>query len=157
MPSFEFKCLSYKLKPIRYWIEQVDAINDIAGTKPIFIVGTHVDKLTKKEREALTKEIEQLYPVPTQKKVNRSQIQGHFTVDLSEKGGAGQFELKNKLYQLALSHDKIGVGRVHVPRSFVVLQNELQELRQKHPYLYWQNYAEIAEDFGTYYAFLFSC
>ncbi len=135
----------------RYWIEQVDAINDFEGTKPIIVVGTHADKLSKKERETLTKEMELQYPVPTQK-ANRSQIQGHFAVSL-EKGGSGQYELKCKLLDLALSHEKIGVGNVQVPKSFSCLQDKLQIRKQKSPYIHWKKYEELAEKIGNYQRF----
>lgn len=120
-------------------------------------MGTHADKLPKRDRKPLAKEMEQLYPAPTNQKVNRSQIYGHFTVVLSEKGGAGQFELKNKLLDIALSHPKIGVGNVSVPTSFVMMQNELQGLKEKSPYLYWQKYAEIAEGVGNTFLIALWC
>ncbi len=112
-------------------------------------MGTHADKLSKNDRKALAKEMEQLYPAPKNQKVNRSQIYGHFAVVLSEKGGAGQSELKNKLLDIALSHPKIGVGNVSVPTSFVMMQNELQRLKEKVPYLYWQKFTEIADSVGN--------
>ncbi len=107
--------------------------------------------LSKKHRKALTQEMELLYPIPTQK-ANRSQIEGHFAVSL-EKGGSGQFELKSKLIDLALSHKKIGVGNVRVPKGFANLQDALQIQKQKSPYLYWKNYEEIAETKGNYQLF----
>ncbi len=122
-------------------------MNDFEGTKPIIVVGTHADKLSKNDRKTLIAEMEQLYPFPTHQ-TNRTQIYGHFAVSLNGKGGMGQSEIKTKLLELALSHPKIGIGNVSVPRSFVMLQRELQELKATTPYLYWQKYSEIAESIG---------
>ncbi len=127
----------------------MDATNDLEGTKPIIIVGTHADKLSKKDRQELEATMEQLYPFPSQK-ANRSQIEGHFSVSLSDKKGIGLSEIRTKLLTLALSHPKIGVGRISVPRSFVMLQTELQELKKTAPYYYWQKYSEVAESIGMY-------
>lgn len=59
----------------RYWVEQVGALNDMEGTKPIVIVGTHADQLSRAELSKRMQEIERLYPtISIGAKRSRSQV-----------------------------------------------------------------------------------
>ncbi len=129
----------------RYWIEQIDGSGE--GAKPIFVVGTHIDKLPKGERKSLIAKMNSNYSA-SQKKANGSQFEGHFEVDLSEKRGTGQNALKSKLIDTALNHPVLGINKVKVPRNFVLLCNELANLKKSTPFIYWREYFQIAQLIG---------
>jgi hypothetical protein len=63
-----------------------------------------------------------------------------------EKGGLS--ELQTKLLDLALDHPRIGNGQTKVPRSFAMLQAELEEHKLQTPYLKWNEYAALASTIG---------
>ncbi len=134
----------------RYWIEQVDALHDYNKTKPTVIVGTHVDKVSRGDRKSFASEMESKYS-PSPQNINH-QLHGHFFVNLSEKGGVGQIELKSKLIEVALHLPQIGIANVKVPQNFVSLSKEITTLKCKgRPYIFWQEYLEIAKRFGMRY------
>lgn len=117
------------------------ASRDIEGTKPIVIVGTHADRLSKQEQAIKTSEMEQLFPTRTIGTRTRNQIQGHFAISLIPGKEGGLSSLKTKLLEIGLSHPKIGIGSVQVPCEFVTLQKELELIKYKTPFLTWQSYS----------------
>jgi hypothetical protein len=110
------------------------------------VVGTHADLLGKSERERMLKNMDTLYPTISPQKRHRNQVHGHFVVSLTDKGGLA--ELRDKLMDLVLSHPRVGVGQVQVPRSFVLMQRELEDVRLKTPYLRWSEYCALAATMG---------
>ncbi len=112
------------------------------------IIGTHADLLTSEDRRTTINEMDALYS--PQNKLNKNQFQGHFAVNLAEKRGSGQSELKSKLLDIGLNHPKIGIGSVKVPRSFIMLRQELDELKKDRPYIYWGEYMDVAGSIGIY-------
>ena len=65
----------------RYWIEQIGANNDFDGSKPILIVGTHADQLTKHEQAERSAQMQQKYPMSTSQRTR--QIHGHYVVSIT--------------------------------------------------------------------------
>lgn len=124
----------------RYWIDQIGALADKNGTKPIIVVGTHADCISKKEREAVLKDMEQQFPV------HSNQIHGHFAIGLTSSKTKGLTSLQAKLIDIAQSHPKIGVGRVQVPHKFVILQELLKA--DESPYIQWRSYVKLGESKG---------
>jgi hypothetical protein len=66
--------------------------------------------------------------------------------NIGEKGGLS--ELQTKLLDLALNHPRIGIGHTKVPRSFSMLQVELEERKRQTPYLKWNEYTALASTIG---------
>lgn len=66
---------------LRYWIEQVESQNDFSGARPIVIVGTHADKLSKQEQVTISNKVEKLYPIACTRPFK--QIHGHFVLQLT--------------------------------------------------------------------------
>lgn len=128
----------------RYWIDQIGAVSDTEGTKPIVVVGTHADFLSKPELATKVAEMNRMFPTPTTWERTENQIMGHYAISLApgEKKN-GLSELKARLIDIAFCHPKIGIGKVEVPRDFVVLQNELESINALTPYLYWQEYVAL--------------
>lgn len=124
-------------------------MSDIEGTKPVIIVGTHADCMSKGERKARTEEMELQFPTPTTWVRTRNQILGHFALSLvpGEKKG-GLHELKARLLEIAHSHPKIAVGKILVPIDLVSVQKELDAIKQKSPYMAWQDYALLGASLG---------
>lgn len=54
-------------------------------------------------------------------------------------------KFKERLVDLAMNHPKIGIGLVRVPRSFSMMQKEIEERRINTPYLRWREYSDLAE------------
>jgi hypothetical protein len=94
----------------------------------------------------MNKNMDTLYPTTSPQKRHRNQVHGHFTVSLTDKGGLA--ELRDKLMDLVLSHPRVGVGQVLVPRSFVLMQRELEDVKHKTPYLRWSEYCALAATLG---------
>lgn len=67
----------------RYWLDQVGTKNNLAGSKPVIIVGTHADKLSKQEQATISAEVQRLYPISTPQH-RRQQIHGHFVISVSQ-------------------------------------------------------------------------
>ena len=63
-----------------------------------------------------------------------------------EKGGLS--DLQAKLLDLALKHPKIGIELTQVPRSFNMLQKELEERKSVTPFMKWSSYATLADSVG---------
>lgn len=133
----------------RYWIEQVGASDDLEGTKPILVVGTHADMLSKQDRDRWTNQMELLYPAPAPRTRNRNQVHGHFEISLVNER-LGLADLRSKLIDIGLFHPKIGVGQVKVPRGFVMMQREIDIVKEGKPYLWWREYAELATLIGIF-------
>ncbi len=136
----------------RYWIEQINAFNEISRTKPTIVVGTHIDKLSTISRKLFTMEMESKYNPSPQN--SNYQLQGHFALDLSEKAAMGQNELRSKLLETALHHPQIGIANVKVPQNFVSLSKEIASIKNNsRPYIFWREFEDIAKSFGMYEAF----
>lgn len=127
----------------RYWIEQVGALRDTEGSKPIVVVGTHADKVSKEDLERHIAEMKKRYPTPSSWIHTASQIQGHFTISLHPGGISGLSELKSRLMDIALNHPKIGVRQVRVPKSFITLQIALRLHKQSSPYYWWRDFVTL--------------
>jgi len=129
------------------------------------IVGTHADKLKKtQDCVKVSEEVLRKYPIYNSPHA-RNQVHGHYTLSITsgilleiiffifismELSGDIQ-GLRDKLVEVAATHPKIGIGKVEVPRSFAMLQHELQERRHKgKQYLSWNSYAQTAESIGIY-------
>lgn len=52
------------------------------------------------------------------------------------------------MVDLALNHPKIGIVQATVPRSFSMMQKELEESKAMTPYLTWNEYAALGENIG---------
>jgi hypothetical protein len=52
------------------------------------------------------------------------------------------------MLDLALNHPRIGIGQAYVPRSFSMLQAELEEHKLQTPHLKWNEYAALASTIG---------
>jgi hypothetical protein len=73
--------------------------------------------------------------------------------------------LKAKMIDVALNHHGIGIGKVLVPKSFAMLQEELRGLNAK--YLKWDEYAALGKSvdihirllsvFTLVFTFVFRC
>ena len=64
----------------RYWTEQVAALQDFEGCKPMLIVGTHADKLTKQELRLKTSDVQKMYSASS---VYCNQLHGHFVLSMT--------------------------------------------------------------------------
>lgn len=124
-------------------MEQVGSSNNSEGLKPIVIVGTHADLLSKEQRDTVMEEVEKLFPSQTSKIQARSQICGHFTITLAPGKLESLPTLKAALLEIALSHPKIGVGKVQVPQALVILQKEIDAIKHNTPFLLWENYVNL--------------
>eukprot|EP00026_Physarum_polycephalum_P000182 Phypoly_transcript_00182.p1 GENE.Phypoly_transcript_00182~~Phypoly_transcript_00182.p1 ORF type:complete len:2033 (+),score=208.26 Phypoly_transcript_00182:30-6101(+) len=126
---------------VKYWIDQIG--DDAEFSKPILIVGTHADLLSKEERTKVIREMDALYPTPPPNKAHCTKIQGHCAVSLLPSDKGSLVELTNKLVDLALDHPKIGVRHVKVPKWIELLQTELEEIRAGKQYLWWSDYVAL--------------
>lgn len=132
----------------RYWIEQIGATIDIKETKPIIIVGTQANLLNGPQRDQLEREMNILYPTPNQySSTNRSQILGHFTVDLS--GEKGLDQLKEKIVDIGHNHPRIGIGWILVPNAYGLLQVRIDTHKSKSPYITWDKWVEQLTELST--------
>lgn len=127
----------------RYWIEQIGGATELEGTKPVLAVGTHADLISRPDRDKIMMAMEANYPTG---KRNRYQVQGHFAISLQTERGIS--DLKAKLLEIALNHPKIGIGKVQVPRTFVMMQKELEERKEESPYLRWAEYVSLGASIG---------
>ena len=126
----------------RYCIEQIET-DSCDETKPILIVGTHSDLFSPQERTKLIREMEKTR-LPT------NQILGHLPVNLLSRGKSFN-ALKKKLIEVATSHPRIGVGKVVVPQSLLMMQRELEEKRESNTrYLRWGEYVALASSIGMF-------
>lgn len=66
----------------KYWIEQVESLEDVQRTTPILIVGTHADQLHKQDRAKLTEDIQQKFPISTSP-LDHTQVCGHFSLSIT--------------------------------------------------------------------------
>lgn len=144
--AFFFYCL---FLVYRYWLEQIGSYEDLTKTKPVIIVGTHADLLSKQDRARIDTEMQLLYPTPAlSSSLNRYQIQGHFSIGLSEGEKGGLSQLKKELINLALSHPKIGVGKVMVPKSFDMISYTLEKMSKEHPFIKWSVFSALGSELG---------
>ena len=114
------------------------------GSKPIIIVGTHSELLSKSDRQGWQADVEKQFPSPI---ANKFQIQGVFTVGLKKQDGIS--ELKAKVVEVALQHPKIGLGKVSINQTFTLMQAKIKEQKSFTPYLWWQDYLTMASNLGT--------
>jgi hypothetical protein len=119
---------------------------------PFWIIGTHADKLSKQELAQRLSVTEKLYP----KSINPSnpnQIVGHMVIALSSSKGIQ--EVKNALLEIAHSHPKIGIGKVKIPKSMLLIQDIIRDKRKTEPYLTWSDYTALhASGTGIFQTFL---
>ena len=150
---------------IRYWIEQIGSTNDTERTKPILIVGTHKDRLTKEECVQISSQVQQMYPVSSSTNT-RHQIHGHFKLNIISGmklinpssqptiftliffAGETQ-ELRERLVDLALNHPKIGIGRVLVPQALQSIMLKLQQVKGE-LYMNWTKYSALFTPVGIH-------
>jgi hypothetical protein len=100
------------------------------------------------DRAKLVREMDLIYPtVPTQHR-SRSQICGHIGLAGGDKGTL--LEIKEKLLEIALEHPKIGVGKVMVPSSFMLLKYELEEQKVYRHYFSWPEYVSLCTSLGIF-------
>ncbi len=66
-------------------------------------------------------------------------------MDLSSKAKnkQGIATLKAKLIEVALSHPKIGIGKVTVPGDFMVILQEMEKIKVSSPYITWKDYIAL--------------
>ena len=62
-------------------MEQIGSIDDTERSKPILIVGTHADLLTKQERLQRSEQVQLMYPV-SKSYGSRQEVHGHFTLNV---------------------------------------------------------------------------
>ena len=65
----------------RYWLEQVGS-NDIEKSKPILIVGTHSDQLSKQEYLKRSDDVRRMYPIFSYPQ-HCIQIHGHYSLNIT--------------------------------------------------------------------------
>jgi hypothetical protein len=90
--------------------------------------------------------MDQLYPKSFNGLQSPNQIVGHIAVSLSSNKALQ--EVKQVLKDLALSHPKIGIGRVKVPKNMMIVQDIITEKRRAEPYLMWHDYVALCSALG---------
>ena len=65
---------------LRYWTEQVAALPDFEGCKPMMIVGTHADKLNKHELRLKITDVQKMYSTSS---AYCNQLHGHFVLSMT--------------------------------------------------------------------------
>lgn len=108
----------------RYWIQQIQAIKGQQSSKPIFVVATHADKVTKgSDQRHVLDNIVKKYSM------NSQPIKGPFVVSLAT--NLGVEELKQEIVQTALEDKHIGIKNLTVPAQLLEIQKQLQQITQR--------------------------
>lgn len=126
---------------------------------PIVLVGTHIDRMSDHEIKIKKKQMDRQYPSRKTWDMNtpKNQVQGHFAVGLTPFWQRGLSELKAELLEIAISHPRIGIGKVKVPLNFKTLQTEVERRKSSNSYLKWQEFVNLGTTLRMFTSYSRSC